>query len=130
LPEKGIDGEGGAPVRVLGDSGVEGERGSIERCGMERSSGAAFYRWRGKQRSRGRGGGRRAWRRPPLMAAGSVGVRFRGEEGAGSVWAASVECLEHWREEEEARGGEGAPGQSGGRRGRGMGRPAGGRRRP
>jgi hypothetical protein len=38
---------------VLGGGGVERERGSIEWCGVERSSGAAFYRWRGKQRGRG-----------------------------------------------------------------------------
>jgi hypothetical protein len=46
------------------------------------------------------------------MASGSVGGRFRGEEGAGSVWAASVGRLEHRREGEEARGGEGAPGRA------------------
>jgi hypothetical protein len=95
-----------------GGGGVEGERSSIERCGVERSSGAAFYRWRGERRGRGRGGGRRAWRRPPLMASGSVGGRFRGEEGTGSVWAAWWSAAAHLEGGEAARGGEGAPGRA------------------
>jgi hypothetical protein len=34
-------------------------------------------------------------------------------------WSGAVECLEHWKEGEEARGGEEAPGRAaaGGRRG-------------
>jgi hypothetical protein len=31
--------------RFLGGGGVEGEMSSKERCEVERSSGAAFYRW-------------------------------------------------------------------------------------
>jgi hypothetical protein len=61
----------------------------------------------------------------PLMAA-RWGRPFPGEERAGTAWAASVGCLEHWREWEEARGDERAPGQSG-RRGHGGRGAAGGR---
>jgi hypothetical protein len=84
-----IGGEARSSGGFLGGGGVEGEKSSIERCGVERSSGAAFYRWRGERRSRGRGGGRRAWRRPPLMAAGSVGGR-REVEGGPDRWAPPV----------------------------------------
>jgi hypothetical protein len=52
---------------------------------------------------------------------GSVGRPFPGEEGRGALEAASVECSAHWREGEAARGGEGAWGSGGGRRGREVG---------
>jgi hypothetical protein len=55
------------------------------------------------------------------MASGSVGGRFRGEEGARAAWAASVERSAHLEGGEEARGGQGTPDRGGGRRGRGTG---------
>jgi hypothetical protein len=56
------------------------------------------------------------------------GHPLQGEEGAGTAWVASVECLAHWRGGEEARGGRGggtAPRQCD-RRGHGRERRAGG----
>jgi hypothetical protein len=75
--------------------GVEERRSSNERCGLKRCSGGGFYRWRGEERGRGRGGGAaHRWTAIDGLVARCAAVSGEGRE-RGRGWAAPGECAAH-----------------------------------